>query len=76
MPKNWSVSDIKPKNLSVVDVKPSNFGVVDSKPKTTVGRYEEATRSYQQTISAGQYMGLPFLLTYRDVVTVTMWEGV
>ena len=76
MPKNQSVIDIVPKNELVTDVLPKNQSVVDVKPSTRIDRMGETTQSYQQVISAGQYIGLPFLLTYPTAGTVTMWEGI
>mgnify|MGYP001606328893 CR=1 FL=1 len=63
MPKNLAVIDTIPKNEPVTDVLPKNLKLSG-----------ELTLSYTVVINAGQYIGLPFLLTYRDTGTVTQFS--
>ena len=78
MPKNWSVADIKPINWAVADIKPINQSIFDAKPMMSdrgAGLQGETTVSADRVLGAGQYMGLPFLLTYPTAGTITLWEG-
>ena len=63
MPKNFAVVDVLPKNEPVIDVLPKNLKLSG-----------ELTQSYTVVINAGQYIGLPFLLTYTDAGTVTQFS--
>ena len=67
--------DVKPKVGLMINVKPKAGDMVDIKPKAGV-LAENYTRSYSVTLARGQYIGLPFLLTYRDAGTVTQWSEV
>ena len=78
MPKLSGVIDIKPQNEAVKDIYPRNEGVIDIKPSLLdrgAGLQGETTVSAIRVIAAGQYMGLPFLLTYRDAGTIEVWEN-
>ena len=74
MPKNYTVSDVKPKNGLVIDTKPQNSEIKDVRPNMLVINSQTATRSYTVVINAGQYMGLPYLLTYPQSGTVIQWS--
>ena len=64
-----------PKNSVVIDVIPKNEAVIDILPKNEAIDPLSATRSYNVVINAGQYMGLPFLLTYpANLGTLTQWS--
>jgi hypothetical protein len=49
--------------------------LVDPKPKMDSKVFEMQDQQYTMTISAGQYMGLPFLLTYPAELTVVSNEA-
>ena len=72
MPKNKLVFDEVPKNRLVFDETPKNKLVFDEKPNLA-GMKGEVTRSYNVTIGVGQYMGLPFLLTYPSAIDTIQW---
>ena len=74
MPRNLTVIDTIPKNLGVEDVLPKNNRVEDVLSKNLGVDPDTTTRSYQVVTGAGQYMGLPFLMTYRDTGTMTQWS--
>ena len=61
-----------PKNNLVVDVKPRNESIIDILPKS-LGLGAETTQSYSVILVASQYIGLPFLVTYPILGTVTQW---
>lgn len=66
--------DIRPTAGVMLNVKPQLGGMVDVKPK--VGNLGPNTnRVYERTLGAGMYMGLPFLLTYPEAITVISPEG-
>ena len=74
MPRLSGIFDIKPQNESVKDILPRNESVIDVKPFMTdkgAGLQGETTRRSVR-ILAGQYMGLPFLLTYPTAIE--SWE--
>ena len=74
MPKNWSVVDVRPTNWGVSDIKPINQSIFDAKPSMSdVGsglRGEIRSFSVVRVINPGQYMGLPFLLTYPNEIEI------
>ena len=74
MPKNLAVTDTISKNLGIVDVVPKNLSVKDVLPKNVAINPESTTRSYNVTIGAGQYIGLPFLLTYPSQINTIQWS--
>lgn len=63
--KLYSIEDIKPKNQSVIDTRPlmSDGGA---------GVQGEIALRSTYLLGAGQYMGLPFLLTYPTIGTVEL----
>ena len=65
--------DTKPKVGIVLDVKPKTSAFLDIKPQ--VGKISQPTQSRSVILGVGQYIGLPYLLTYRDEQTVIVWEG-
>ena len=67
--------DVKPKAGLMINVKPKVTDMIDIKPKVGV-IHEVQNRGYSVTLARGQYIGLPFLLTYRDAGTVTQWSEV
>ena len=73
MPKNRLVFNEVPKNNLVFDEVPKNRLVFDEKPNTS-NMKGEMTRSYNVTIGVGQYMGLPFLLTYPSAIDTIQWS--
>ena len=74
MPKNFGVIDVKPLNLSVVDTKPLNQAVTNIRPSmsdTGSGLQGEVTSfTVLRVLGAGQYIGLPYLLTYPSELEV------
>lgn len=75
MTKITGIIDRKPSN-NVEDIKPKNKSVEDIKSLVSDGAVFETTVSKERTIAAGQYMGLPFLVTYPVNETFTAWENI
>ena len=73
MSKNLAVRDTIPLNERVIDVIPKNEAAIDVLPKN-LKLSGELTQSYTVVINAGQYIGLPFLLTYTDAGTMTQFS--
>ena len=74
MPKNWSVVDVRPINQGVADIRPINQSIFDAKPMMSdrgAGVHGELRRfSLVRTLGPGQYIGLPFLLTYPSSIDI------
>ena len=68
-----SLIDTKPTSGIIADIKPKANAFLDIKPQ--VGKISQPTQSRSVILGVGQYIGLPYLLTYRDEQTVIVWEG-
>lgn len=66
------IEDVKPKSLLIEDIKPKS-SIEDTKPKLSA-LAGELTQSYIVIISSGQYIGLPYLLTYTTGGTMTQFS--
>lgn len=61
-----------PKVLRIIDVKPQNERVIDILPKNE-GIKGEFNRGFDVVLSAGMYLGLPFLIM-PTIGTVIQWS--
>ena len=58
-----------PKNIDIIDYKPVNAGVIDYKPNNNSFNLDFSNQVYEQTLSAGMYMGIP-PFTYPETITI------
>lgn len=73
MPKG-SIEDIKPRDLTLEDIKPRSSVIEDIKPRN-LDMSGEINRGYSVVLSAGMYMGLPWLIR-STAGTVTQWSEI
>lgn len=69
MPKNEGIIDYKPSNKAVIDYKPKSEGIIDFKPNNENIALDTTSQLYEQTLSAGMYMGIP-PHTYPETIVV------
>jgi len=63
-----------PKLNKAINNKPNLERAVDVKPSLNSFGEDTSTRKFEVVLGAGQYIGLPYLLTYPAAGTVTQWS--